>query len=290
VASALRRLWFSPAVVGPLLIARHAYRHRQIPPLWAPRNFNDKVLHRLVFDRRPLLSQVAGKLEAREHLLSRTGDPSLLIDLIGTARNAAELAALQLPPAFIAKPNHLSGFTHIHRGPEPPDVTAIGTKLSAWSSHVGRTEWAYSGVQRVCIIERLMLDAGTIPSDYKFWCYDGRVHFVGVSTTRFEDLRNDFFHPDWTWIDGMNAYPPADRRPTRPALLAEMTELAEALSHGFDFARVDLYAIDGGIKLGEITLYPNRGLGRFDPPSMGDLFGAPWQLPKLARTNGMPQI
>ncbi|GEM_PF-4633230 len=217
MASLLRRIWFTPAVIGPLLIARHIHRHRRIPPLWAPRDFNDKVLHRLVFDRRPLLTKVVGKLEAREHLLSRTGDPSLLIDLIGTASNAAELAALDLPSAFVAKPNHLSGFIHIHQGPEPPHLDVIGAKLAAWSRHGGWTEWAYGGVRHICFIERLMLDGGSIPDDYKFWCYDGRVHYVQVSTTRFEDLRCDFFHPDWTWIDGMFSYPPADRRPPRPA-------------------------------------------------------------------------
>jgi len=280
LSSLLRRLWFSPAVIGPLLVARHIARHRRLPPLFAPQGYNDKLLHRLVFDRRPILTRLAGKLEARDYALERTGNPDFLVDLIGRASNAAELAALKLPPAFIAKPNHLSGLTHIHRGPEPPDIAAIGAKLALWSRYRGRSEWGYDGARRTCLIERLMLDQGRIPNDYKFFCYDGRVHMVQVTQTRFEDPRFDFFRPDWTWIDVRHMGPNADHRPECPALLPQMTEVAEALSRGLDFARVDLYGFDGQVKFGEMTIYPNRGLGWFDPPSGDAMFGEPWVLPK----------
>lgn len=274
----LRRLWFAPPVIGPLLVARHVRRHRRLPRLGASAGFNDKLLRRLIFDRRPELTGLAGKLEVRAHLLARTGDPGLLIDLIGTAEDAAGLAGLDLRGAFIAKPNHLSGLTHIHRGPGAPDLPAIGAKLADWTQRSGLGEWAYQGVRRTCVVERLMLAGGAVPEDYKFFCYDGRVHFVQVDGSRFTGHRRDLFHPDWTWIDGRFCYPNADTPPPRPALLAEMCALAETLSAGLDFARVDLYAIDGGIKLGEMTMYPEGGLGWFDPPALDAQFGAPWRV------------
>ena len=41
--------------------------------------------------------------------------------------------------------------------------------------------------------------------------------------------------------------------------MTEMFEIADTLSEGIPFARVDLYNIDGTIYFGEITLYPASG-------------------------------
>ena len=276
----LRRLWFLPPVVGTFLVLRHIYLTRRVPPLWSPRNINDKVLYRMVFDRRPVLPRIIGKLEVRDYVLERTGDPRLLIDMVGTACNERELAALDLPRAFIVKANHLSGFFHIHRGPERPDIAAIAAKASRWSRHMGWSEWAYSHVRHTCIVEHLMLQDGQVPEDYKLYCYDGRVHFVLVTSSRFAEKSVDYLLPDWTWIDARHGKTPnAGRPPPRPERWAAMMALAEVLSRGLDFVRVDLYMFGGQIKVGEMTVYSDRGTVQFSPASFQDDLGAPWVLP-----------
>lgn len=277
----LRRVWFRPLLVGTFLVARQIYLTRRVPPLWSPRSINDKVLYRMVFDRRPILTRIVGKLEVRDYVLARTGDPDLLVDMVGTASNARDLAALDLPRDFIVKANHLSGFFHIHRGPEPPDLDAIAVKVTQWSRHQGWTEWAYSLVRHTCIVEHLMIQDGQLPEDYKFFCYDGRVHFLLVTTDRLSKKSVDFFRPDWTHFDARHGRNPnAERPPPRPERLAAMLALAETLSLGLDFVRVDLYQFNGQIKVGEMTVYSDRGTVKYSPASVEDVLGAPWVLPE----------
>ena len=46
-----------------------------------------------------------------------------------------------------------------------------------------------------------------------------------------------------------------------------MISLAERLSVGFPFLRVDLYSINNKIYFGELTFYPASGFGNFKPES-----------------------
>ncbi len=274
----MRQLWFSPYVLGVILTLRHVIRHRRLPPLHRPVRFNDKVLHRLIFDRRPVLTQLAGKLEARTWAMTRTDNPALLVEMVGEAADAAELAGLDLPTAFIAKANHMSGLTHIHRGPEPPDRAMLTALVADWSARSGHAEWAYQGVKRTVVFEHLMLDGDDVPADFKLFCYAGKVHFVQVDTGRFGDHRQDLMTAAWERMPGRTAYPPSDTAPGRPAELAEMLAVAEQLSAGLDFIRIDLYLYKGAVKLGEITVYPNRGLHWFEPAALDVALGAPWVL------------
>lgn len=61
--------------------------------------------------------------------------------------------------------------------------------------------------------------------------------------------------------------------PTLP--LGDLPALA-AVARGFDCLRVDLYWLEGRILLGELTPYPNAGLGRIDPPEFDAWMGALW--------------
>ena len=51
-----------------------------------------------------------------------------------------------------------------------------------------------------------------------------------------------------------------DKEIPRPSRLAEMIEVARALSTGFDFVRVDLYEIDERVMFGELTFTPAGGV------------------------------
>lgn len=46
-----------------------------------------------------------------------------------------------------------------------------------------------------------------------------------------------------------------------------MLTIAEKLSHEQNFVRVDLYQTDKGIYFGELTFFPEAGLGAFNPLS-----------------------
>ena len=60
-----------------------------------------------------------------------------------------------------------------------------------------------------------------------------------------------------------------------PNNLDEMIAIAEKLSRGLKFLRVDLYNVNGRIYFGELTFYPAAGLKAFTPEEwdarLGDL-------------------
>ena len=75
----------------------------------------------------------------------------------------------------------------------------------------------------------------------------------------------------------------------RPAELEAMLEIAGILGTGWDFIRVDLYAVDGTIWFGEYTPYPGGGLLRYRPRQFDIEQGRHWQLPALERVrHGQP--
>ena len=65
----------------------------------------------------------------------------------------------------------------------------------------------------------------------------------------------------------------------RPDELPELLTAAARLAAGFDFLRVDLYAVDGTVVFGEHTPYPGNGLARICPASFDLELGARWRLP-----------
>ena len=53
----------------------------------------------------------------------------------------------------------------------------------------------------------------------------------------------------------------------RPSNLKDLVSIAEALSGGIDFVRVDLYNVEGRVYFGEMTNYPSAGRGHYSPES-----------------------
>ena len=62
-----------------------------------------------------------------------------------------------------------------------------------------------------------------------------------------------------------------------PSCFPRMRAVAEsARATGFDFVRVDLYALGDRIVVGELTHYPDGGNKSFDPPEWDARLGALW--------------
>lgn len=59
-------------------------------------------------------------------------------------------------------------------------------------------------------------------------------------------------------------YPPVyDHKEKMPVNLSDMMKIAERLSETLPFLRVDLYNVQGKIYFGELTFFPNSGMGTF---------------------------
>ena len=58
-----------------------------------------------------------------------------------------------------------------------------------------------------------------------------------------------------------------------------MLEIAEKLSEGFPYVRVDLYNNGGKIYFGELTFYDSSGMEKFSDSTWNYKFGAMLELP-----------
>ena len=95
-------------------------------------------------------------------------------------------------------------------------------------------------------------------TDYKFWCFFGKVVFIEVINGRQENnahiCYSTFFDINFKRIDVKRAdYQQCKKAIRKPKNLQEMIYVAEKISKNIPAIRVDLYNINGKIYFGECT-------------------------------------
>ena len=246
------------------------------PDLEHPTGFNEKILFKMLRDRRPMLTLFSDKLRLRDYV--RQIAPSLFIPTLYWWSDRAETLPFDaLPSAFVLKANHGSGWNCIveDKGEvRRSDLVRLGKRwLKSDFTIVGR-EWAYRDVRRALYAEQLLRgrDEAT-PPDYKLFAFAGKVRLIQVDRGRFTRHTQVLYDERWNLIEGTVAAMPGEPI-ERPTSLPLMIEAAEALSAGVDFVRADLYDIEGKVYFGELTTSPNKGLSPFRPPSLDKLLGS----------------
>jgi hypothetical protein len=273
---ALRRRLASWFVSDRAYVAHH-YRKAfgRAPDLDHPAGFNEKILVKILCDRRSYLTLFSDKLRVRAHV-RRVAPWLALPRLYWHSPDADALDLRRLPRAFMLKPNHGSGWLWAVRDKHSVAREQLVRLARRWLasdfSIVGR-EWSYRNIRRAVFAEELLPgDGGQAPTDYKLFVFGGNVRLIQVDRDRFGRHTQALFDERWRPIDGTVKGAPGSLVAAPPSLAA-MVAAAEALSLGVDFVRVDLYDIAGTPYFGELTHYPNKGLSRFDPPSLDRRFG-----------------
>ena len=256
----------------------------RVPDLAHPSGFNEKILVKILGDRRTYLTCFSDKLRARQHV-ARVAPSLLLPALYWHAARAEALDLDVLPDAFMLKPNHGSGWLRAvpdKRAARRDELVRLARRwLASDFSIVGR-EWAYRNIERAVYAEELLRgEEGRSPSDYKLFVFSGKVRLIQVDCDRFTRHTQMLYDEQWRPIAGTIRARQGRELPA-PGSLATMIAAAEALSLGVDFVRVDLYDIGGAPYFGELTHYPNKGLNRFDPASLDEWLGSAFVLDDYA--------
>ena len=251
------------------------------PHLRCPRSLNEKIVHRELFNQHPLSPVIADKWRVREYVESK-GLKRILNDVYFVVDAADRIPFADLPDKYVIKPNHGSGCCVVVRDRRAADVEAIVAQCEAWLklrvSSLSRTYVThYDSIPPRIVVERFIEDERyAVPTDYKFLCFHGRVRYLYVIDRSGVQSTCTFFDPEWRKLPISYDYPVAESVP-RPARLAEMVEVAERLSAGFDFVRVDLYSPnDSAVVFGEMTLSPTAGNGVFRPREWDFKLGELW--------------
>ncbi len=257
--------------------------------LHAPESYNEKIVWKKIYDRNPLLTLTADKYEVRSYVGEVLGNREagkILIPLYHVTDNPADIPFEELPETFVIKPNHGSKMHLIVKNNEKTSNAELIQICRDWLKfNYGfyQYEWAYRNIKRKIIVEQLLQEEdGSLPVDYKLYCFHGNCKYIRVSKNRFgkSDI-SAYFDPEWNFFPVCNPGYPAAKDPfKKPENLRDIIILSEKLSEKFDSVRVDLFNCNNRIYFGELTHYDASGMGRYEPESFDFEMGAHWKVQK----------
>ncbi|WP_085317534.1 ATP-grasp fold amidoligase family protein [Derxia lacustris] len=268
----------------PYLALRYRLRFGQWPNYRKPAHFNEFTHAYMLRARDPRMRTIADKYLVRGFIAERVGE-RYLVPLLGVWDCPAAIPLERLPRPLVLKDTLGSGRNIVIRNACPEAIRRARIALADWQHapywHRER-EWAYAGGRSRVIAEPL-LDDGVheFPDDFKLYLIGGELQFIQVDRDRFGNHTRNLYSPDWQLLPVRMTKPqrPAD---ARPAALAEMIEVARRLAEGFEFLRVDFYALGGRLLIGELTNYSGAGWERFDPPEFALRLGDRWRAAQAA--------
>lgn len=246
-----------------------------------PQTFNEKIQWMKLYDRNPLMTKCADKYEVRSYVDEKIGK-GILNKLYGVYEKVEDIDLSVLPNSFVIKVNHGSGQNILCRDKNKMDFSKAFSQIRDYMKtnhyHHGR-EWAYKNIKPLIIIEEYLDDNGRPPADYKILCFHGKPEIIQIDIDRFGDHRRNYYNVDWTQMDLRFIKNNSSEEVPKPEHLDEMLCYATKLSEGFPFVRVDFYNFAGKLYFGEMTFYPNNGVGTFYPVENNKMMGNKLKLP-----------
>ena len=263
---------------------KHIFRlcHGYELNLKRPQTFSEKLQWLKLYNRRPEYVKMVDKYESKKIVASIIGEKHI-IPTLGVWENVEEINWQSLPNQFVLKCTHDSGGVIICKDKSLFDIEQAKGQLKKSLCHdyyLNGREWPYKEVPRRVIAEKYIGNSNDL-FDYKFFCFNGRVHFFKIDFGRFTEHRANYYSRDGVFQDfGETAFPrKRDANLKLPDNLDLMINLAETLSKGEPFLRVDFYDINGNVYFGELTFYPSSGFGSWDKPDADLMLGRLIQLP-----------
>jgi tetratricopeptide (TPR) repeat protein len=266
------------------VIPQFIMSHKRFPDLCNPELFSEKILHRRLFDRRPIRVHFADKYNVREYVKDRIGE-KYLPELYHVTADPSTIPFENLPDKFVLKSTLgiCSEQVRLVTDKSTMNKSEIIEECNKWLNLDYPKETGILPLKRVkprIIIEQY-IDEGkgeVAPYDYKIFTYNGVPHFIQVEAGRFKDYSSTFYDLDWNRLPmthgtGKNCSTPIDK----PPHLKLMLELAQKLGEGHDFLHMDFYDTPEKPFVGEIAGVAGTPLTSFDPVSYDREFGAPWK-------------
>ena len=238
----------------------------------------------MLYGRDPLFTQICDKMRVREYVTKKAGE-ECLIPLLWSGEEPGDIPFDELPSQFVVKANHGCGYNIIVTDKAQLDRPGASRLLKKWlhenfclDKYLG-SEWGYKNIRPCITIESFIGAKDKPPVDFKFYCFSGHVELLTLHVNRFEGLRSMTLDRDFKRLSFGPDFEQCEFSYPRPANFGAMVELAEVLSEGFDFMRVDLYSAENRVYFGELTPYP-VGISQFysfDITSLDRILGEKWR-------------
>ncbi|MFK4786231.1 ATP-grasp fold amidoligase family protein [Fusobacterium sp. MFO224] len=250
-----------------------------------PKTFNEKIQFRKLYDKNPLYSICADKYRVREYVKDKIGE-EYLIPLLLVTDKLTEEQWDKLPNQFVAKANHNSGPVQIVKDKSKANkkeiIRELNNQLKLDYGVLSLENW-YSDIPRKIIVEKYLDHEGDTLEDFKFSVFrDEKKIFVdNIIIRNKKNLHSRIFDENWEPQNFQMGTIKYEAKIKKPNKYEEMLEIVKKLGQDFDYARVDLYNINGIIYFGELTFAENSGFGEFNPSEYDYKFGNFWKQKKL---------
>lgn len=213
-------------------------------------------------------SNYVDKIKVRDIVNSKIGE-DICFDILGHWEKYEDIDFDSLPNEFVLKCNHDSSSVTIVRDKDKIDHKYLkkfyNSRLKTNIYAIGR-EYPYKKVKPQIMAERLMKQAdGEGLKDYKFFCFNGKAEIMFIASDRNTDCRFDFYDMNFNHLDIQNIHPNSDKTISKPKNFNRMVEVAQELSKGIPFVRIDLYEIDEKVYFGEYTFFHGGGFWPMKP-------------------------
>ena len=233
-----------------------------------PKSFNEKLLWLTLYDRKPEYSRMVDKYEAKGFLYNKLAGGGYSSDCIiptyGIYNSFDEIDFDILPDSFVIKTTHDSGGVVVveNKACFDKDIARLKIEDSLkrnyyWFSR----EWVYKDVKPRIIVEKKLVTKEKSPIDYKIFCFNGKSKYLYLVQDRDIKETVDYYDMDWNHLPIKQVYDNNTKTGVRPDCWPKMIEVAEYISKGIPFLRVDFYVdVKGDYYIGELTFVPSSGL------------------------------
>ena len=260
----------------PYLALRFRYKMGYWMDFDNPKTFNEKLQWLKLYNRKPEYTKMVDKYAVKEYVASIIGD-EYIIPTLGVWDRPEDIEWERLPDQFVLKTTHGggSGGVVICKDKIAFDkVIAINKLKQSMRSDIYRNlrEWPYKNVEKRVIAEKYIAPSNVSHSfdltDYKFYCFDGEPIYCQVIRDRSTKETIDFYDMEWNhqeFVGLTEKCSYGDIPVDKPNHFEDMKRICRNLAKNIPFVRVDQYVVANKVYFGELTFFPNSGLGRFTP-------------------------
>ena len=235
-----------------------------------PQSFDEKLNWMKLNYRNPLFTMMADKFWVKQYVAKKIGN-EYVVPCFGCWKDVDEIEFEKLPQQFFLKSTHDSGSGIYVDKSKGIDLKRIRKRFNQ-DTLIGRNwywrmrEFPYKNIEPRIIAEEY-LDEGTGHElhDYKFYCFNGKPTYMYV-TNKADHIFENYYDLDFNPVNISHGYERFSPEFSKPKNFEKMIELAQILSDGLPFVRIDFFNVKDRLYFGEFTFYDWGGMMPLNEP------------------------
>ena len=243
--------------------------YKKILNLSNPQPWGEKIQWLKLYGGLENLSDYVDKYKVRDYVKDTIGE-TYLNELYGVYDSIDEINFDVLPNKFVLKSTNGSGTVLVCKDIDSFDLKKAKHEMKKWLKDdycKEKKEPQYKNVKNRIIIEKYLEDESGSLTDYKFYCFNGKVKYYAVFYDRYTNKSIDVYSSDNERLDNVKGcnIQNSDYIISNFENINTMIKLSEKLGQIFTCVRVDFYCIQNKPVFGELTFTDGAGSDSWNP-------------------------